>query len=365
MPSLIGWRKWNEWFGRSRTDADQRAAELPERALPAQTTFVGRQGDGQTVLVTGANGFVGKALCEDLLTRGYLVRGAVRRELALCSECDYDQVSMGEIDTDSDWSSALAGIDSVVHLAGRVHLMRETAVDPLTEFRRVNVALTLHLARQAARSGVRRFVFISSIKVNGEVTPAGQPYTASDIPRPTDPYGISKHEAEMGLRALAVETGLEVVIIRPVLVYGPNVKANFSSMMNWLQRGVPLPLGSLRSKRSFVALHNLIDLITVCLQHPAAANQTFLVSDGDDLTISELLRRTGTALGRPARLIPIPMMVLRAWTKLLHQEAVSKRLLDSLQVDISKTRRVLGWTPPVRVDDALRETAQHFMRSKV
>ncbi len=272
---------------------------------------------------------------------------------------------MGEIDTDSDWSSALAGIDSVVHLAGRVHLMRETAVDPLTEFRRVNVALTLHLARQAARSGVRRFVFISSIKVNGEVTPAGQPYTASDIPRPTDPYGISKHEAEMGLRALAVETGLEVVIIRPVLVYGPNVKANFSSMMNWLQRGVPLPLGSLRSKRSFVALHNLIDLITVCLQHPAAANQTFLVSDGDDLTISELLRRTGTALGRPARLIPIPMMVLRAWTKLLHQEAVSKRLLDSLQVDISKTRRVLGWTPPVRVDDALRETAQHFMRSKV
>lgn len=360
---LIYWRKWNGWFGRSRIDADQKISRILKHASAAPATVASRQpGEGQMVLVTGANGFIGKAVCSDLPARGYRVLGTVRQKLSLTAESGREQVVMDEIDSNSDWSGALAGVDSVVHLAARVHLMRETAADPLTEFRRTNVALTLNLARQAARAGVRRFVFISSIKVNGEVTPVGQPYTASDVPQPTDPYGISKYEAEIGLKAIAAETGLEVVIIRPVLVYGPNVKANFSSMMNWLLKGVPLPLGSLRNKRSFVALDNLVDLIAVCIQHPAAVNQTFLVSDGDDLTISELLRRTGVALNRPARLIPLPVVILRAGAKLLHQEAVMQRLLDSLQVDITKTRCVLGWTPPVRVDEALKETAQHFLR---
>ena len=360
---LIYWRKWNGWFGRSRRAADTKLLAGHELSRLAKQTPVEHLGGERLVLVTGANGFIGKAVCADLPSKGYRVRGAVRHKLQ-ASAGDQDMVSMDEIDSDSDWSIALSGVDSVVHLAARVHLMRETAADPLTEFRRANVALTLNLARQAARAGVRRFIFISSIKVNGELTPVGQPYTAADTPQPTDPYGISKHEAEVGLRALAAETGLEVVIIRPVLVYGPGVKANFSSMMSWLLKGVPLPLGSLLNRRSFVALDNLVDLIAVCLQHPAAANQTFLVSDGHDMTIPELLKRTGIALDKPARLVPVPVLALRAGAGLLRQQAVMQRLLDSLQVDISKTRRLLGWTPPVNVDTALRDTAQQFLRGK-
>jgi len=245
-----------------------------------------------------------------------------------------------------------------------VHLMQDTAADPLTEFRRTNVDLTLNLARQAAAAGVRRFVFVSSIKVNGEVTPVGQPFNAEDQPRPTDPYGISKHEAELGLLKLATETEMDVVIIRPVLVYGQGVKANFHSMMHWLLKGVPLPLGALPNRRSFLALGNLADLIAICVHHPAAGNQIFLASDGQDLSISGLLRHAGAALGKSARLIPVPVMVLRAGARLVGQEAVMQRLCDSLQVDITKTRRVLGWRPPVRVDDALKETAKHFRQDK-
>lgn len=365
---LIYWRKWGGVFS-SRSPLSS-ICEGPSAGNGLQTRAentdpaVTLSGAGRTVLVTGANGFIGGAVCSALPSRGYRVRGVVRRQGQIALQNGVERLSLKEMDETTDWSAALVGVDSVVHLAARVHLMRDTVADPLTEFRRTNVALTLNLARQAAAAGVRRFVFISSIKVNGEVTPVGQPYTAEDVPQPSDPYGISKHEAEQGLMKLAAETGLEIVIIRPVLVYGPGVKANFYSMMHWLQKGVPLPLGALPNRRSFVALDNMVDLIAVCLQHPAAANQTFLVSDGEDLSISALLRRTGAALGKPARLIPVPIMVLRAGARLVGQEAVLQRLCDSLQVDITKTRRVLGWTPPARVDDALRETAQHFRRDK-
>jgi UDP-glucose 4-epimerase len=257
----------------------------------------------------------------------------------------------------TDWSTALNGVSVVVHCAARVHVMRDTSVDPLEEFRRVNVQGTLNLARQAAAAGVRRFVFVSSIKVNGEATQPGCPFTADDILAPLDPYGVSKMEAEQALREIVRQTGMEVVIIRPPLVYGPGVKANFAAMMRWLQRGVPLPLGAIHNQRSLVALDNLVDLIMTCIKHPAAANQTFLVSDGEDASTTELLRRMGQAMGHPARLLPVPASWLKLAAGLIDKRDVAQRLCGSLQVDISKTRELLGWVPPVSLDEGLRRAA--------
>jgi nucleoside-diphosphate-sugar epimerase len=239
--------------------------------------------------------------------------------------------------------------------------MNDKSADPLAEFRRVNVEATAALARQAAGAGVRRFVFLSSIKVNGEFTEAGQPFTADDAPAPEDPYGVSKHEAEKLLRQIAAETGMEVVIIRPPLVYGPGVKANFAAMMRWLARGVPLPLAAVTdNRRSLVALDNLVDLIVTCLHHPAAANQTFLVSDGEDLSTAQLLKRMGAAMGQPARLFYLPPVVLKLGAALLNKPGIYQRLCGSLQLDIAKTRQLLGWSPPVSVDDGLRRAAEGF-----
>ncbi len=314
----------------------------------------------QTVLVTGASGFVGRALCVDMARRGYRVRAAVR-ELSRATGLPGEVVRVAGIIADADWSSTLAGIEAVVHLAARVHVMRDNALQPLTAFRAVNVVATERLARAAAVQGIKRFVYVSSIKVNGEGMRPGQTYTPDDVPAPVDPYGISKHEAEQRLRQLAQETGLEVVIIRPVLIYGPGVKANFLSMMRWLHLGVPLPLGAINNQRSLVALANVVDLIVTCLHHPKAANQTFLVSDGEDLSTTALLRRTATALGRPARLVPVPTPVLRTVARLLGKVDFAERLCGSLQVDISKTRELLGWVPPVSVDEALKQTVQYFL----
>lgn len=315
------------------------------------------------VLVTGATGFVGRALCAELLRHGHAVCAALRRaeDLTRLALEGVDAIAVGTVNAATDWRNALAGCETVVHLAARVHVMREEAADPLTEFRAVNVEGTLNLARQAAKAGVRRFVYLSSIKVNGEQTLPGRPFAEQDVPAPLDPYGVSKYEAEEGLRKLAQQTGMEVVIVRPPLVYGPGVKANFLNMMRWLHKGVPLPLGAIHNYRSLVALDNLIDLIITCIKHPAAANQTFLVSDGEDISTTELLQRTGLALGKPARLIPVPACLLMAGAILLGKQAVAQRLLDSLQVDISKARTLLGWTPPVSVDEGLRRTAQCFV----
>ncbi|GAA4012849.1 hypothetical protein GCM10022212_03390 [Actimicrobium antarcticum] len=236
--------------------------------------------------------------------------------------------------------------------------MEDTAANPLEAFRNVNVQGTLNLARQAAASGVQRFVFISSIKVNGEATQRGQSFMADDTPAPLDDYGVSKMEAEQGLRKVALQTGMEVVIIRPPLVYGLGVKANFAVMMHWLQRGVPLPLGSINNRRSLVSLDNLVDLLMMCLKHPAAANQTFLVSDGEDVSTTELLRRMGIALGHPARLVPLPASLLELAAAIVGKADVAQRLCGSLQVDIEKTRRLLGWTPPLTLDQGLKKAAE-------
>ena len=312
------------------------------------------------ILVTGATGFVGRALASAAAARGLSVRGAVRRAPKFpLARVEY---SLGaDLSPGGDWRAALVGIDAVVHAAARVHVMHETASDPLAEFRRVNVEGTVVLARQAAEAGVRRFIFISSIKVNGERTEPGRPFRAEDAPAPLDPYGISKREAEDALRRVANETSMELVVIRPVLVYGPGVKANFAAMIGWLRRGIPLPLGRIENRRSLVAVGNLVDLILTCVAHPEAAGQTFLVSDGEDISTTSLLRRMAGALDVPARLIPVPATVLRQAAQLLGRTDLARRLFESLQVDAGPTRARLGWKPPISVDQALLETARHYL----
>lgn len=320
------------------------------------------------VLVTGASGFIGGALVDRLLAEGVPTVAAVRwpppRPAGGRPLAGGRMIAVGDIGPHTDWRGPLAGVDCVVHLAARVHVMHDQAADPLAEFRRVNVDGTLALARQVAAAGVRRFIFVSSIKVNGEGTAPGVPFAAGAVPAPVDPYGISKLEAERGLLALAAQTRMQVVIIRPVLVYGPGVKANLRSMMVWLSKGMPLPLGAIDNRRSLVALDNLVDLIVTCMSHPAAVGQVFLVSDGEDMSTTELLRRMGDALGRPARLLPVPAAWLDGAAGLLGKRDVTQRLCGSLQVDIDKTRSMLGWTPPVTVDEALRDTARHFLAQR-
>lgn len=312
------------------------------------------------VLVTGASGFVGSALCDHLSKQGCTVMGTGRRQRSSADVWEFIKTSA--IDGLTDWSGVgLSKVDVIVHSAARVHVMDEVSTDPLAEFRLVNVQGTLNLARQAAEAGVRRFVFISSIKVNGESTQSNQPFSADDIPAPADPYGVSKAEAEVALLALSKSCEMEVVIIRPVLVYGPQVRANFYRLMSWLYRGFPLPLGAVSNKRSFVALDNLVDLITVSLSHPAAAGQIFLVSDDEDLSTTQLLRRLSTALGSRALLLPVPPIFLRLIASMFGKRAEAERLCGSLQVDIGKTKKTLGWCPPVTVDKALRKTVAWYL----
>lgn len=291
---------------------------------------------------------------------GVTLRCAVRHnsnKIAASTE----RLLISDLSGATDWGRAVSGTDAVVHAAARVHVMRNAGDDPLAEFRRVNVDGTINLARQAVQAGARRFVFISSIKVNGEETQPGAYYSADDLPAPVDPYGQSKHEAEVGLRQLAADTGLEVVIIRPPLVYGPGVKGNFLALLRWVSREIPLPFAAVKNERSLIALDNLVDLIVAALTHPSAANQTFLASDGQDLSTPSLVRRTAAAMDKRARLFAVPPQALLAAARLFGRESAAKRLCGSLQVDIRKTRETLRWNPPVAVDDALRQTARHFL----
>jgi UDP-glucose 4-epimerase len=315
------------------------------------------------ILVTGANGFVGSNLCGELVHSGRSVVAATRQILPdVVSSVTNFQISA--LDADTGWQQGLQGCEAVVHLAARVHMMRDEAADPLAEFRKINVQGTLNLACQAAEVGVRRFIYLSSIKVNGEQTLPEKSFTEEDLPTPLEPYSISKYEGEEGLLKLAQQTGMEVVIIRSPLVYGPGVKANFLKMMRWLHKGMPLPLGAIHNRRSLVASDNLVDFIITCLDHPQAANQTFLISDGEDLSTTGLLRRMGLALGRPARLIPVPVSLLAAGAALLSRRDMAQRLCGSLQVDISKAQTLLGWKPPISVDEGLRRTAHGFLHEK-
>lgn len=309
-----------------------------------------------SILVTGANGFVGAALCDTLEAAGLQVRRAVR------TSNRPDEIAVGSIGAETDWGPAVSNSEVVIHLAARVHVMQDSSPDALGSYREVNATGTRRLAEQAASNGVRRFIYLSSIKVNGEATVPGRPYGPSDEPRPEDPYGLSKLEAERAIAEVAIQCGMEFVVIRPPLVYGPGVRANFHSMMRLVQRGMPLPLGCVTgNRRSLLSLGNLTDLLLNCVDNPMAANRTFLASDGEDLSTADLLRRLGIAMGRPARLVPVPVPLLELGARLLGRPDLARRLLGSLQVDISETRRVLGWNPPVSVDEGLRRAAVSFL----
>ncbi len=308
-----------------------------------------------TTLVTGAGGFVGGHLVRAMTARGMAVRSALRAPIAAGERT----VVVGDIGPATDWSRALEGVDTVAHLAARVHVMRDAVADPLEAFRLVNVEGTRRLASQAALAGVRRLVFLSSVKVNGEGTSA-HAFTERDPPHPEDPYGISKREAEDALREISAATGLEVVIVRPPLVYGPGVKANFLRLMRWVDRGIPLPFASVSNRRSLVYVSNLAAAIVRSLEHPAAAGETFLVDDGEPVSTARLLREMGVALGRPARLLPVPPALLRAVATLAGRGADASRLLGDLVVDGSRVRQTLGWQPPFTQQEGLAATAAWF-----
>jgi nucleoside-diphosphate-sugar epimerase len=302
------------------------------------------------VLVTGANGFIGTHLCAYLAARDIPCRRAIRRPDGQGG----DTATVGDIDGFTDWSQALAGITVVVHLAARVHVLHEEARDPLAEFRRVNAEGTARLARQAAAAGVRRFILLSTIKVNGEETFA-RPFAPDDLPVPADPYGISKLEAEEMLGRIARETGMEAVILRPPLVYGRGVGGNFARLVRLVRQGWYLPLGSVRNRRSLIGVENLCSLISLCLAHPAAANRVLLVSDGRDLSTPELIRGIAQACGVPPRLLPFPPPLLHLLARFCGREREIRRLTGSLQLDSSQTCSLLDWHPPVSLEEGLRQ----------
>ncbi len=307
------------------------------------------------VLVTGATGFVGAALCRSLADRGTLVRRALHTASTAASR--FEDALVGDIDGATNWQSALNGVDAIVHLAARTHVMDEHAADPLAAYRRINVEGTRALARAAREAGARRFVFLSSVKVNGEAT-CGKPYSEDDAPQPQDAYGVSKLEAEIALRETGA--GLETVVLRPPLIYGAGVKGNFLRLMRAVERGLPLPLASIQNRRSLLSLNNLVDAIVACLDHPAAAGQTYLVADGASVATPELVRAIGNAMHKPARLLPFPAPLLRAAALLLGKSAAAARLTGSLEIDTRKLERELGWTPREALAEGLEQAAEWY-----
>jgi nucleoside-diphosphate-sugar epimerase len=312
-------------------------------------------------LVTGATGFVGSALCQALARKGLRVRGAVRNaeRISPSDAATPEIIAVGDIGPATEWQAAMSNVDRVVHLVARTHVLRETGADTLADYRSVNVEGTKRLAQTAARSGVKRFVFVSSIKVNGEST-GDYPFTEKDTPRPEDAYGISKWEAEQALWQIAAESGMRAVVLRPPLVYGPGVKGNLLQLLRLVARGWPLPLASIRNRRSLVFVGNLVDAIMAAASSPAAPGNTYLVSDGEDVSTPDLVRALAGALNVPARLVPCPAVLLKFAARLIGRSDAAARLTGSLQVDSSNIRSQLGWRPHVTLAAGLAETARWY-----
>lgn len=313
------------------------------------------------LLITGANGFVGQALCKRMAEDNWQVRGSIRSmEQEASFPAGVEVVQIKSIGAYTDWSDALTGVDAVVHLAARVHVMNDTAADPLSAFRQVNVAGSERLARMVADKGVKRFIFLSTVKVNGEGTEKHQ-FTERDTPNPHDDYSTSKWDAEQALHNISDATGLEVVILRPPLVYGPGVKANFLRLLDMVNKNIPLPLSMVNNKRSMIYIGNLVDAIIKCIEHPDAANQTFLVSDGQDVSTPDLIRMIARAMGKKAKLFPCPLSLLKMIGKVAGKSSEVERLVNSLQIDTAKIRRELSWTPPFTMEQGLKETSGWYL----
>lgn len=310
------------------------------------------------ILVTGATGFVGSEVVKQLLAKNLDVIATVRSDDSVLPVGAQLFVA-GDFAEPIDWSSGLSNVDVIIHTAARVHVMDDLATDPLTEFRNVNTAGTLNFARQSADTGIKRFIFLSSIGVNGNNNL--NPFTDSDIQNPQEPYAVSKYEAEQGLLAIAKDTGMDVVIIRPPLVYGPNAPGNFSSLISWITKRVPLPLGAIDNQRSFIALDNLVDFIIHCIDNPKAANEVFLISDGEDVSTTDLLRKVARAFAKKPRLLPVPVWLMTLAAKLIGKGDVANRLFGSLQVDSSKARELLGWKPVITMDEQLKKAAEAYL----
>ena len=310
------------------------------------------------ILVTGANGFVGRQLCRSLSQKGFLVKAAVRQTaIAPAEEMQY--IPVGDIGPDTDWTEALHGVHLVVHLAGRAHIRRDSSANSMAEYERINTLGTIRLAQMAAAAHVKRFLFLSSVKVNGEET-HDQPFAETDRPAPLDFYAVSKWKAEEALLHLHRQGKLSVVIIRPPLVYGPGVRANFLQLIRLVDFGLPLPLGKIKNKRSLVGLRNLIEFIMVCLHDPSAAGEIFLVSDQEDLSTADLVQRIGGFLGRSTYLIPIPYQFMSIIAHIMGKKEAFYKLCHSLQVNVEKSRNVLHWNPPFSVNEELEQTIEWY-----
>lgn len=310
------------------------------------------------VLLTGGTGLVGAALYQKIgRLDGYQVRCSVRRPVNHLR----DAIPVGDINSTTDYTKALLGVDIVVHAAARTHVMNEYVSDPLSIYREVNVEGSVNLAKQAISQGVKRFIFISSIKVNGESTTANIPFTEEKTPAPEDAYGLSKYEAEEALKEATLGTDMELVIIRPPLVYGPGVKANFLSLLKLAKTPLPIPFGMVNNHRSMVYLANLVDFIIHCVDHPKAANQTFLISDMQDVSLKTLIRLMRGAMNKPALLIPIPVILFKVAGRLVGKTSLIDRLVGDLQVDISKAKGMLEWAPPYTVEQGIQATVDDFL----